>query len=148
MTTSANKFTFSFDFDDTLGKSEILQEYCKKFLDQGHTVKILTRRYAKGITKEDEHTWVYLLAKELNIPSEHIHFTNRKLKYEFIDNLGINFHIDDDFNDYYYILNYTKCVPILFVEADNKYGAANINWQNTMDNLLIGILPEKNVKKA
>jgi len=134
-----DKFTFSFDFDGTLGESEELQNFCKQFIAQGHNVKIVTRRYEQGTSNEDEHTWVFLLAKELGISSENIHFTNRKWKYEFMDKLGIDFHIDDDFNDYYYILNQTKCVPILFKDPE----LFNVKWKETLQNMLVGKLPVK-----
>jgi hypothetical protein len=139
--TETNKFTFSFDFDDTLGASEELQQFCRQFIEQGHNVKILTRRYEQGATKEDEHTWVYLLAKELGVKTENVHFTNRKWKYEFVDKLGINFHIDDDFNDYYYILNQTKCVPILFKDP----AQFQVDWKNVLQNMLLGKLPVKKI---
>lgn len=134
-----NKITFSFDFDGTLGESLELQEFCKKFIAHGIEVKILTRRFEPGFYQEDEHSWVYALAKELGIKHENIHFTNRKYKYEFVDKLGIHYHIDDDFNDYYYILNHSKCVPILFKDP----ALFETNWEKTLQNMLAGNYPVK-----
>lgn len=125
------KITFSFDFDGTLNDSEGLQRYCAHLVKNGHTVKILTRRYGPEANyKEDEHTYVYYLASELGVQKENVHFTNRKLKYEFVDQLGIQAHIDDDVMDCRYIKMETKCFPILFSEAHN--------WQEQMNVIVDG----------
>lgn len=127
-----DKFIFSFDFDGTLGQSKELQNFCKQFITLGHTVKIVTRRYEKGY---DEHQEVLMLAKELGIISENIHFTNRDWKFGHIKKIGIEYHIDDDYQDYYYILTHTTCIPIMFDEKSE--------WKDILEKMLSGVLPVK-----
>jgi len=121
--------TISFDFDGTLAESEELQEYCKKIIAVGHTVKILTRRYGPDSDfKDDEHTYVYFVAKELGIKIENVHFSNRKWKYEKINDLQIQAHIDDDDMDIRYIKTFTKCATIPFNQVHD--------WKKNLDDIL------------
>lgn len=69
----------------------------KKYLNQGHEVIIITKRFGpensdKGI--KNEHLEVQHLAKKLGI--EKIYFTNREMKFSYIINLGVDRHFEND----------------------------------------------------
>lgn len=95
----------SFDFDGTLDdefdgginhqKSEI-QSIAKKYVQDGHDVCIITKRYDSSnskIGKGDEHLIVYHLAKELGI--KNVYFTNREMKFSTIIKLGVDMHFEN-----------------------------------------------------
>ncbi len=46
-----------------------------------------------------ENRVVYDVAEMLGINPENIHFTNREWKFNKINELGIEYHIDDDMTD-------------------------------------------------
>jgi hypothetical protein len=97
----------SFDFDGTLDdkfggvsineqKLEI-QSLAKKYINDGHEVIILTKRYGPANSKrglKNEHLEVYKLAKELGIVK--VYFTNREMKFSHIMVLKIDKHFEDD----------------------------------------------------
>ncbi len=119
---------FSFDFDGTLLDSSKLQHYCQEMLKSGIEVYIITRRFdLEYVIKEAEE--VYEMGEKLGIKKENIFFTNRAYKYEFIKKLEIDYHIDDDYNDVYYIKTWTKSKCILFIEQEN--------WEEQIQNLLV-----------
>jgi phosphoserine phosphatase len=97
----------SFDFDGTLvdefgghpsnSQKDEIQGLVKKYLNQGHEVIIITKRFGpensdKGI--KNEHLEVQHLAKKLGI--EKIYFTNREMKFSYIINLGVDRHFEND----------------------------------------------------
>ena len=113
----------SFDFDGTLhgyffgGVNPNEEEVRKLFVELVNSdefdVYIITRRYGpehadKGV--KNEHTTVFNLLNELKVelPEEKILFTNRKYKYSFINNLGIDIHLDDDAQEHQLIRNYSS----------------------------------------
>lgn len=79
----------SVDFDDTLS-TERGQNLVRNLIDDGNTIHIITRR------NENENKDVYKIADELGISRADIHFTNGKLKWETIKQLGIEKHIDNN----------------------------------------------------
>lgn len=119
----------SFDFDGTLEnefgslientqKHEI-QSLAKKYLEEGHDVRILTRRYDynnrhKG--KGNEYEEVFEMAKKLGI--EKIHFTNREYKYSHIIDLNIDVHFENDEYEVSLISENKNC-KVIHVESSN-----------------------------
>lgn len=79
----------SIDFDDTLNTEEG-KKLANQLMDEGNTLHIVTRR------NKNESGEVYDVAEELGIPKDRIHFTNGKLKWETIKELGIKKHIDNN----------------------------------------------------
>ena len=97
----------SFDFDGTLEdefggfpineQKEEIQSFAKKYIDEGHEVMILTKRYGpdhsdKGL--KNEHLVVYRLAEKLGI--KNVYFTNRNMKFSYIHNMNIDIHFEND----------------------------------------------------
>jgi hypothetical protein len=95
----------SFDFDGTLDdefdggyniSKEEIQSLAKKYVDDGHDVCIITKRFDSNnrhLGKVNEHLIVYELAKELGI--DKIYFTNREMKFSTIIKLGIEMHFEN-----------------------------------------------------
>lgn len=98
----------SFDFDGTLeddfdgttnNQKDEIQSLAKKYVSEGHDVCIITKRYGhenSNLGVGNEHLKVSFLAKELGI--DKVYFTNREMKFDWIINLGINKHFEN--NDY------------------------------------------------
>jgi hypothetical protein len=96
----------SFDFDGTLSigffgepnpYKDRVHDIVRELIAEGFDVHIITRRYEHPMRNELDD--VYAIAFELGIPDEKIFFTNREWKYSKINELGIEFHIDDDETD-------------------------------------------------
>lgn len=79
----------SVDFDDTFN-TERGKELVQKLIDDGMIVHIITRR------QQSASKPVYDLATEYGIPRDRVHFTNGKLKWEMIKELGIKKHFDNN----------------------------------------------------
>jgi outer membrane protein OmpA-like peptidoglycan-associated protein len=80
----------SFDFDDTLTRPKY-QDIAQKLISRGAEVHIVTRRQEKTASAE-----VYKLASELGIKKSNIHFTNGKMKWEYLKNSNIQEHYDNN----------------------------------------------------
>jgi hypothetical protein len=99
------KYKCSFDFDGTL-EILIIQEYAKELIEREIEVWIITSRYnvenyAKNYKMDPEYAYLanrdlFEVAEKLQIPEERIHFTNMRDKWEFIENRGFLWHLDDD----------------------------------------------------
>jgi len=102
----------SFDFDGTLEFRE-MQNFAQELKDRGYDICILTTRYSDPMNydwaeKDPEHAKtlhdeLYAIAKRLGITE--INFTEYQFKTGFIDQLGIDIHIDDNFHDEVYVIN-------------------------------------------
>lgn len=79
----------SIDFDDTLSTKRG-QDMAKKLLSEGVDLYIVTRR------QESQSGEVYNVADEIGIPHNKVFFTNGKLKWEKLKELGIMAHIDNN----------------------------------------------------
>lgn len=99
----------SFDFDDTL-TSPAIENYAKELTDKGIEVYITTSRFddvskypgynlgnsiTKDIAKKDFDE-LFLVAKKIGIPKDHIHFTNMVYKWEYLKDKNFLFHLDDN----------------------------------------------------
>ena len=119
----------SFDFDGTLedefggfpinDQKEEIQSLAKKYIDEGHEVMILTKRYGpeysdKGL--KNEHLVVYQLAEELGI--KEVNFTNREMKFSYINRMGINVHFEND--DYEVSLIRQACNNCLVIPVEES----------------------------
>lgn len=78
----------SIDFDDTLN-TERGRRLAEKLIEEGNVLHIITRR------NKNQSGEVYDLAEELGIAKEDVHFTEGKLKWEMIKELGLKQHIDN-----------------------------------------------------
>jgi hypothetical protein len=99
------KERISFDFDGTLddefggvlnNQKQEVQELAKKYVESGHQVCIITKRYGPefsnmGLT--NEHKVVNDLAKKLGIKD--IYFTNREMKFSHILALKVDMHFEN-----------------------------------------------------
>jgi hypothetical protein len=79
----------SFDFDDTLTLPKY-QEMAKRMIANGVEVHIVTRR------QETANEEVFKLAKEIGIARSNIHFTNGKMKWEYLNRSNIKEHYDNN----------------------------------------------------
>lgn len=88
----------SFDFDGTLTIPKI-QEYAKKFIEQGWEVFILTSRYDEMhkhlFPNNPTNQEVYDMADNLGVPYHHIIFTNMQLKMELLKDSRVEIHLDN-----------------------------------------------------
>lgn len=95
----------SFDFDSTL-ELESVQKYAKELIERGIEVWVVTSRFGDDeLYKRFFHTSTNVdltnrdlreITDRLEIPEERIHFTNMRDKWEFIENRGFIWHLDDD----------------------------------------------------
>lgn len=97
----------SFDFDDTL-TTERGQNLAKKFIEQGKAVYIITRR------QDTDSKEVYAMADKLGIERTKVYFTNGKLKWQMVKQLGVDIHYDNNQNEIDNIEQKTKAVGIKF----------------------------------
>ncbi len=117
----------SFDFDGTLEddfdgahnkQKDELQGLAKKFINEGHNVCVITKRYGPEFSNMgllNEHLIVLNLARNLGI--KEVHFTNREMKDTFIHSLGIQIHFENseyevDIINKYFIDKPNKCLVI------------------------------------
>jgi pyruvate-formate lyase len=101
----SKKLRISFDFDGTLddefdgvinNKKEEIQKIARKYIEEGHQVCIITKRYGPEMSNMglvNEHSVVLSLAKYLNI--KEVYFTNREMKFSHILNLKIDIHFEN-----------------------------------------------------
>jgi hypothetical protein len=141
-----NNIKVSFDFDNCLGDSEWVQEYCKDLISRGVEVWIVTSRpenpeefFRKKYTEEQFQKefgitfWsndedLYPLADNLGIPKTRIVFTNHDPKaWWFVENPNFIWHLDDNTNEIRLIHRLTKIVPISVLSP---------NWKNKCEKLL------------
>jgi len=100
------KKLISFDFDGTLDdefgsvipnpQKEEIQSLAKKYIEDGHEVIIITKRYGpdkSNLGLKNEHIKVYDLANKLGI--KRVYFTNREWKFSNIVNLGVDIHFEN-----------------------------------------------------
>jgi hypothetical protein len=96
----------SFDFDLTLS-TRAAHIYAKKLIEAGHEVWIVTSRYEhlesyKEANFEienlnEQYLHLFVIAEQLGIPKEHIHFTNMEFKHKFFsENSDFVWHLDDN----------------------------------------------------
>lgn len=133
----------SFDYDGTLSdhffgnvnpeKDAVIDLFVELFNSDEYDVYIITRRYDpdnsdKGLV--NEHTAVYDMLKYLKIelPKEKILFTNRKYKFSWVNDLGIDIHLDDDSTEHDLILRYSNGSS---VNVKN-----NTSWRKDFEELL------------
>ncbi len=123
----------SFDFDGTLddefgglfnSQKEEIQNIAKKYVNGGHQVCIITKRYGPEMSNQglkNEHLVVLKLAKELGI--KEVYFTNREMKFSHILSLKIDMHFEN--SDYEVKLINQACLEkghkCLVVHVEDKY---------------------------
>lgn len=113
----------SFDFDGTL-EIQAVQDYAKELIERGVEVWVVTSRFGdqelyqkfyKTTTNVDlTNSDLRLITNKLEIPEERIHFTNMRDKWEFIENRGFTWHLDDDWieNEMINARTFTKGIDI------------------------------------
>ena len=95
----------SFDFDGTLEIPSV-QEYAKELIRRNVEVFVTTSRFGdEEKYKKFFHTTtnvdvtnndLYEITDGLGIPREKITFTNMEDKWQYLENKGFRFHLDDD----------------------------------------------------
>ena len=95
----------SFDLDGTLDdefdgslnlQKEEIQGLARKYINEGHDVCILTKRYDadnKSLGKGNEYLVVFELARKIGINK--IYFTNREMKFHHILKLKVDMHFEN-----------------------------------------------------
>ena len=123
----------SFDFDGTISRhfdgqpnpfENDVRNMVKHLINEGYDVYIITRRYSNPMMSENRV--VYDVAEMLGINPVNIHFTNREWKYEKINELGIEYHIDDDMTDIHYIKEYCKDTKGFLLNDNGPEGFYNL----------------------
>lgn len=139
----------SFDFDDCLGHSLYIQNYCKELIEASDIeVWIVTSRpenpkeffrkkYPDDETfkRDNDVLWwsneedLFPVAKSLGIPKERIVFTNHEPKAWWFQKNGNDFlfHLDDNPQEIRLINQLTKVTPISCLTS---------NWRNKCDKIL------------
>jgi len=91
-----NKGKVSFDFDNTLSRSDV-QDYAYELIAKGYDVHILTSREPEdpyGIHFIDNSD-LENIARRVGIPKENILYTSYCPKYWSLEDSGMLFHLDD-----------------------------------------------------
>lgn len=121
----------AFDFDGTLdnyftGAPNLIQkqtrDYVRRLMKRGYEIFIVTRRFGPELAdfvQPNEHEKVYAVAEELGIKKENVFFTNRKWKYEKLDELNVCMHIDDDPEECFHINTNTPNIKTILLTDDN-----------------------------
>ena len=126
----------SFDFDGTLDRP-VVQEYASELILKGFEVWIVTSRLSDE--QAPSPNWnkdLWLIAEQLNIPKERIHFTCYTDKSEFFKDKDFLFHLDDDFIEVNLINKHTKTKGI------SVFGQTN--WKNKCNRIINGNKNKKN----
>jgi hypothetical protein len=121
----------SFDFDATLSRSAI-QIYARELVRKGFDVWIVTSRY-----QEYDNYDLIEVARWCEIKLTNIHFTNGKLKWEYLKDKDFIFHLDDDWIELNYIRDRTN------VQQVNSFG--NFDWKEDCEKAIKGQLEEKEI---
>jgi hypothetical protein len=79
----------SIDYDDTLS-TQRGKDLARRLINEGNDIYIVTRRYST------EGYDVYRIAEQLGIPRDKVHFTQGRLKWQKLKELGIQRHIDNN----------------------------------------------------
>lgn len=133
-----NKIKISFDYDGTLSRhfggevnlkeQEIRNLFLNLINDDNVVLYIITRRYGpenpnKLIKNEYQAVFDTLNSLGVNIPMDNIIFTNRKYKYDYINRIGIDIHLDDDIMEYKLIDKFSKakCVHVISDDWMEKF---------------------------
>lgn len=95
----------SFDFDGTLEMKSV-QEYAFELIRRNVEVFVTTSRFGDDEKyKKFFHTTINVsvtnddlreITDKLGIPKENIHFTDMEDKWQYLENKGFRFHLDDD----------------------------------------------------
>jgi hypothetical protein len=124
------KTQVSFDFDSTLSRKDV-QEYAQSLINEGFEVWILTSRFVdcfsypwyKEAIYGHCHQDLFTVANELEIPDEHIIFTDMADKADIIlerDDFNPVWHLDDDYIELNTIFRKTKCKAFSVVSSSYK----------------------------
>jgi len=97
------KNKISFDFDECL-EFDYMQNFAKDLSSLGYEIWIVTARWSTEmyhkvhypLTFPTYNKDLYEIAKKLNIPNEHIIFTNMEIKWLSIKDKGFILHMDND----------------------------------------------------
>lgn len=103
----------SFDVDGTL---LLVGQFVDRFQRFGDDVYIVTSRDG-GKPNLD----LLELASKLNIAHDKIHYTNNQLKLDKLEELGIEFHFDDDLDDVVEINRCSTTCKALAVNFKHTY---------------------------
>ena len=109
----------SMDFDSTMSRKDV-QEYAKELVDSGYEVWIVTSRCSNEYALSKGWHWVenqnqklYDVAESVGIPRERIEFTNHVDKIQFLKDKGFIFHLDDDPDELWAIIESGDyCKPV------------------------------------
>jgi hypothetical protein len=114
---SKDKFAkISIDYDDTLS-TQRGKDLARRLMNEGNDLYIVTRRYST------ESYDVYRIAEQLGIPRDKVHFTQGRMKWQKLKELGIQRHIDNNPDE---IADINKNAPL--IRADKfEIVAPNVN---------------------
>lgn len=119
----------SFDFDATLSRSAI-QIYARELVRKGFDVWIVTTRH-----REHDNSDLIEVAHWCEIKLTNIHFTNGKLKWEYLKDKDFTFHLDDDWIELNHIRDNTN------VQQISSFG--NPDWKEDCEKVILGVRMDK-----
>ena len=104
----------SFDFDSTLAENRI-QRLAKKFIDDGHDVRITTSRMSNTAGRPEWNSDLRRVATELGITN--IVFTDGADKWKSLK--GVDIHFDDDQIEIEEIeSNLPECIGVIIFDPE------------------------------
>jgi hypothetical protein len=121
----------SFDFDATLSRDAI-QIYARELVRKGLEIWIVTTRH-----REHDNNDLIEVAQWCGIKLTNIHFTNGKLKWNFLKDKGFLFHLDDDWVELNYIRDNTDVTQI------SSFG--NPDWKDDCEKVINGSQVNKEI---
>lgn len=100
----------AFDYDGVLANYKILN-LAKTMMKEGHEIWVVTMR------RENEHNKKVMeeSLKNINLTTYNVIFCNDNPKFEIIKMLNADIYIDNISDEFEDILNYTKTVPLLWL---------------------------------
>ena len=119
----------SFDYDGTLARHDV-QEVAKDLVERGiFDVCILTTRYSNPSKYKrlwegseagkqyllDQHQELFDVAKKVGITE--INFTEFEWKTKFVDKLGIDVHLDDNFREEVSVINWKNKTKAIYCDG-------------------------------
>ena len=128
----------SVDFDRTLS-TEAVQKYVQELQERGYEVWVVTSRYDEAhIHLYERSDWtdagqsdLWEVVDRLNIPREHVRFTNMTPKCHYIANTKFLFHLDDDISEILDASDFHCNVPFIFYVNEREDV-----WKNHCERIL------------
>jgi hypothetical protein len=104
--------TYAIDFDGVLTNTK-MQFFVRKLIAERNDVWIVTKR------RDGEHNVdLFKVCDFIKLPTFKIIFTNNKYKAEFLVGLNVDVFIDNETDEFEYLMRYSNVVPLNFTSND------------------------------